>query len=161
MTGEETPGREAVALTRGYLAAVEFGNLLDITREIGRAIYSAALVYDWCYPLMTSDDRESIRGDLMRLSDDMEIGWPPFKQIIVNGHGNEAQVNRDLLCMAIAIYDEDPVPYRYCAFRMLEELVPMRRFEYQSPRHNQGVQLRPVPVRVGYARRLALLPHDR
>ena len=143
MNGEETPGREAVALVRDYLAAVEFGNLLDITREIGRAIYSAALVYDWCYDLMTPDDRESIRGNLMRLADDMEIGWPPFKQIIVNGHGNEAQVNRDLLCMAIAIYDEDPVPYRYCAYRILEELVPMRRFEYQSPRHNQGVSYGP------------------
>ncbi len=143
MNGEETPGREAVALIRDYLAAVEFGNLLDITREIGRAIYSAALVYDWCYDLMTRDDRDSIRGNLMRLADDMEIGWPPFKQIIVNGHGNEAQVNRDLLCMAIAIYDEDPVPYRYCAYRLLEELVPMRRFEYRSPRHNQGVSYGP------------------
>ena len=143
MNGEETPGREAVALIREYLAAVEFGNLLDITREIGRAIYSAALVYDWCYELMTPDDRDSIRGNLMRLADDMEIGWPPFKQIIVNGHGNEAQVNRDLLCMAIAIYDEDPLPYRYCAYRLLEELVPMRRFEYQSPRHNQGVSYGP------------------
>lgn len=143
MNGEETPGREAVALIRDYLAAVEFGNLLDITREIGRAIYSAALVYDWCYELMTPSDRKSIRTDLMRLADDMEIGWPPFKQMIVNGHGNEAQVNRDLLCMAIAIYDEDPVPYRYCAYRMLEELVPMRRFEYRSPRHNQGVSYGP------------------
>lgn len=143
MNGDETPGREAVALVRDYLAAVEFGNLLDITREIGRAIYSAALVYDWCYEIMTPDDRDSIRDNLMRLADDMEIGWPPFKQIIVNGHGNEAQVNRDLLCMAIAIYDEDPVPYRYCAYRILEELVPMRRFEYRSPRHNQGVSYGP------------------
>ena len=143
MTCEETPAREAVALVRDYLAAVEFGNLLDITREIGRAIYSAALVYDWCYKLMTPEDRESIRGDLMRLADDMEIGWPPFKQIIVNGHGNEAQVNRDLLCMAIAIYNEDSVPYQYCAYRILEELAPMRRFEYQSPRHNQGVSYGP------------------
>ena len=143
MNGEKTPGQEAVALIRDYLAAVEFGNLLDITREIGRAIYSAAQVYDWCYDLMTPDDRDGIRGDLMRLADDMEIGWPPFKQMIVNGHGNEAQVNRDLLCMAIAIYDEDPVPYRYCSYRMLEELAPMRRFEYQSPRHNQGVSYGP------------------
>ena len=143
MNGEETRGREAVALTRDYLAAVEFGNLLDITREIGRAIYAAARVYDWCYDLMSPDDRESIRSDLMRLADDMEIGWPPFKQMVVNGHGNEAQVTRDLLCMAIAIYDEDPVPYQYCAYRMLEELVPMRRFEYQSPRHNQGVSYGP------------------
>ncbi|MBU0606795.1 MAG: hypothetical protein KKI08_02865, partial [Armatimonadetes bacterium] len=143
MAGDRERGREAVALARTYLAAVQFDNLLDITREIGRAIYAGALVYDWCYDVMTPADRDSIRHDLMRLADDMEIGWPPFRQMIVNGHGNEGQVNRDLLCMAIAIHDEDPVPYRYCAYRILEELVPMRRFEYQSPRHNQGVSYGP------------------
>ena len=143
MTGEKRFGNEAVSLTREYLAAVEFGNLLDITREIGRAIYAASQVYDWCYDLMSPADREGIRENLMRLADDMEIGWPPFRQMIVNGHGNEAQVNRDLLCLAIAIYDEDPVPYQYCSYRILEELVPMRRFEYQSPRHNQGVAYGP------------------
>ena len=138
MTGDKKRGHEAVKLTHDYLSVVEFGNLLDITREVGRAIYSAALVYDWCYDLISPKERKSIRLNLMRLADDMEIGWPPFKQIIVNGHGNEAQVNRDLLSMAIAIYDEDPLPYKYCSYRILEELVPMRRFEYQSPRHNQG-----------------------
>lgn len=143
MAGDRERGLEAVALMRTYLTAVRFDNLLDITREIGRAIYSGSLVYDWCYDVMTPTDRDSIRKDLMRLADDMEIGWPPFLQPIVNGHGNEGQVNRDLLCMAIAIYDEDPQPYRYCAYRILEELVPMRRFEYQSPRHNQGVSYGP------------------
>jgi heparin/heparan-sulfate lyase len=143
MTGDKGRGREAVALMRDYLAAVQFDNLLDITREIGRAIYSGSLTYDWCYDVMTPEDRDSIRKSLMRLADDMEMGWPPFLQMIVNGHGNEAQLNRDLLSMAIAIYDEDPVPYRYCAYRILEELVPMRKFEYQSPRHNQGVSYGP------------------
>ncbi|OGV78652.1 MAG: hypothetical protein A3K19_31635 [Lentisphaerae bacterium RIFOXYB12_FULL_65_16] len=143
MTGDKARGLEAVTLIRDYLAAVQFDNLLDITREIGRAIYSGALTYDWCYDVMTPEDRDSIRKDLMRLADDMEIGWPPFLQIVVNGHGGEGQVNRDLLCMGIAIYDEDPVPYRYCAYRILEELVPMRKFEYQSPRHNQGVSYGP------------------
>jgi heparin/heparan-sulfate lyase len=143
MDGDTTRGREAVGLMRDYCAAVEFDNLLDVTREIGRAIYSGALVYDWCYDLLTPAERESIRRDLLRLADDMEIGWPPFLQAIVNGHGNEAQVNRDLLCMAIATYDEDPLPYRYCAYRILEELAPMRAFEYQSPRHNQGVSYGP------------------
>ena len=155
MTGERDRGLEAVDLTRTYLAAVQFGNILDITREIGRAIYSASLVYDWCYDLMTPEDRESIRTNLMRLADDMEIGWPPFRQFIVNGHGNEAQVNRDLLSMSIAIYDEDPEPYRYCSYRILEELVPMRRFEYQSPRHNQGVSY--GPYRYGWDLHAALL----
>jgi len=143
MTGDRERGLEAVGLIRRYIPAVEFDNLLDITREIGRAIYSGALVYDWCYDLMAPADREAIRAGLMRLAEDMEIGWPPFLQGIVNGHGNEAQVNRDLLCMAIALYDEDPVPYQYCAYRILEELAPMRAFEYQSPRHSQGISYGP------------------
>lgn len=155
MTGDRALGREAVALVRDYLAAVQFDNLLDITREIGRAIYCGALVYDWCYDVMTPDDRDSIRKSLMRLADDMEIGWPPFLQSIVNGHGNEAQINRDLLSMAIAVYDEDPLPYRYCAYRVLEELVPMRKFEYQSPRHNQGVSY--GPYRFGWDMHAAVL----
>ena len=147
MTGDEAPGREAITLVRDYLAAVEFGNLLDITREIGRAIYAGAQVYDWCYELMSPEDRDSIHQSLMRLADEMEIGWPPFKQMIVNGHGAEAQVNRDLLCMAIAIYDEDPIPYRYCAYRIIEELARLRAFEYQSPRHNQGISYGPSRFR--------------
>lgn len=139
ITGDADSGRKAIALMRDYLGAVEFSNLLDITREIGRAIYTGARVYDWCYDLMSEEDRRIIRLGMMRLADDMEIGWPPFLQGVVNGHGAEAQLHCHLLSMAIAIYDEDPLPYQYCAYRILEELVPMRNFEYQSPRHNQGI----------------------
>ena len=143
MTGDKNPGREAVNLTRNYLSAVEFGNLLDITREIGRAIYSASLVYDWCYDLMSEEDKECIRSNLMRLADDMEVGWPPFRLPIVIGHASEQIINQNLLSMSIAIYDEDPIPYQYISYRILEELVPMRQFEYQSPRHNQGTAYGP------------------
>lgn len=132
-------GREAADLMLAYLPRVEFGNLLDITREMGAAIYTGACVYDWCYGILTTDERAMLRRHLMRLAEEMECGWPPFKQSIINGHGNEAQINRDLLAMSIAIHDEDPVPYQYCAYTVLEQLVPMRRFEYQSPRHNQGI----------------------
>ncbi len=132
-------GREAADLMLAYLPQVEFGNVLDITREVGAAIYAGSCVYDWCYGLLSAPERETLRRHLMRLAEEMECGWPPFRQGIVNGHGNEAQVCRDLLAMSIALYDEDPLPYRYCSYKVLEELVPMRRFEYQSPRHNQGV----------------------
>ncbi len=139
MTGDKIVGRESIELMSEYLANVEFGNILDITREIGRAIYTASEVYDWCYDLLTAEEKKVFCDNLMRLADDMEIGWPPFLQKIVNGHGNEAQVCRDLLSMSIAIFDENPLPYQYTAYAVLEELVPMRKFEYQSPRHNQGV----------------------
>ncbi len=138
-TDDRACGREAAELMLAYLPRVEFGNLLDVTREIGAAIYAGACVYDWCYGLLAPAERDTLRRHLMRLAEGMECGWPPFRQSIVNGHGNEAQICRDLLALSIAVYDEDPQPYRYCAYKVLEELVPMRRFEYQSPRHSQGV----------------------
>lgn len=143
MTDDKTVGEDAVRLALGYMSVLEFGNITygDITREVGRAIYTASLVYDWCYPLMDANSRRQLRNDLMRLARDMEIGWPPFYGLesIINGHGNESQVCRDLLSMSIAIYDEDPEPYKYTSYSVLEQLVPMRKFEYQSPRHNQGI----------------------
>jgi heparin/heparan-sulfate lyase len=137
--GDDKAGREAADLMLAYLPRVEFGNLLDITREVGAAIYAAACVYDWCHDLLTPDERATLRRHMIRLAESMECGWPPFRQSIVNGHGNEAQINRDLLAMSIAVHDDDPDPYRYCAWHVLEQLVPLRRFEYQSPRHNQGI----------------------
>lgn len=143
MTEDETIGREVVDLTIKYLSVLEFGNVRygDITRELGRAIYTGALVYDWCYSLIDVDTKSALRQDLMRLVRDMEIGWPPFYGLesIINGHGNEAQICRDMLSWSLAVYDEEPEHYKYVSYTILEQLVPMRKFEYQSPRHNQGI----------------------
>lgn len=139
MTNDKEIGKEAIQLMIDYLSVVEFGNILDITRELGRAIYYGSLVYDWCYDLMSPDEKQSLYDSLMMLADDMEIGWPPFKQSILTGHGGEMQISRDLLAMSIAVYDENTIPYRYTSYRVLEELVPMRNWQYQSPRHSQGV----------------------
>ncbi|SOD14816.1 hypothetical protein [Pedobacter xixiisoli] len=143
MTEDKKIGAEAVQLALDYMSVLEFGNVTygDITREVGRAMYTASLVYDWCYPIMNAENRRQLRGDLMRLANDMEMGWPPFHGIesVVNGHGNEAQICRDYLSMSIAIYDEDPLPYKYTSYWILYQLVPLRKFEYQSPRHNQGI----------------------
>ncbi len=112
MTGDKAVGREAAKLMQDYLSVLEFGNVTygDITREIGRSIYVAALVYDWCYDLLSKDELANLRHHMLRLARDMEIGWPPFMDSIINGHGNEAQISRDLLAMSIALYDEDPLP---------------------------------------------------
>lgn len=138
MEDDRQKGLEAVKLIRDYIQHVEFGNQLDVFRPIGQVIYSSALVYDWCYGLMTMEDKTVIRENMMRLAEDMEIGWPPFLQTIINGHGNESQVSRDLLSMSIAIYNEDPLPYRLCSYKILEELVPAHNSEFSSGRHSQG-----------------------
>ncbi|MDU1892417.1 MAG: heparinase II/III family protein [Dysgonomonas sp.] len=140
MTRDRVVGQEVVNLMLNYLSVLEFGNVRhgDITRELGQSIYTAAITYDWCYDLLNEKDKQAFYNHMMRLAPEMEIGWPPFKEHVVNGHASEAQVNRDLLAMSIAIYDIDPQPYRYTSYLLLEHLLPMRAFEYQSPRHNQG-----------------------
>ncbi|WP_207399373.1 hypothetical protein [Bremerella alba] len=139
MTGDKEVGREAVQLMNAYLSQVEFGNILDITREIGRAIYTGSLVYDWCHDLLSVEEKDAFHKSLKRLALDMECGWPPFRQTIITGHGAEAQINRDLLSMSIALYEREPEMYKYTSYVILENLVPMRKFEFQSPRYNQGV----------------------
>lgn len=147
VTGDKKVGQEAVRLMKEYISIVEFGNILDVTRETGETIYSASLVYDWCYNLIDKDDKTIFRKNMMRLARTMECGWPPFLQDITTGHGNEAQINRDLLSMAVAIYDEDPEPLKYCSYQVFEKLLPIRKFEYRSPRHSQGLSYASVRFR--------------
>lgn len=139
MTDDEKLAREVIGLVDEYVKRVEFGNMLDVTRELGATLHTAAYVYDWCYKYMTPTERQRISKRLVELADDMECGWPPFRQSIVNGHGNEHQMTRDLFAMAVAIHDENPLPYQIIAYRMVQELTPVHTYEYASGRHNQGM----------------------
>ena len=138
LEGDSRLGKEAVEAIREYISRVDFDNLMDVTRLVGHTIFVTSEVYDWCYPLLSEADKKLLRSDMLRLGRDTEIGWPPFRQSVINGHGNEAQLSRDFLSMAIAIYDEDPEPYRLCAWRIFEEMVPAHNYEYRSGRHTQG-----------------------
>lgn len=139
ITEDKTFGRDAISLMVPYMQRVEYGNLLDITREIGSTIYTASLVYDWCFPLLEPQEKEALEVNMLRLADSMECGWPPFGEPIVNGHGAEGQILQHLLTMAVALYDVNPEPYRWCSWLLFEQLIPLRACEYESPRHNQGI----------------------
>ena len=138
MTGNRERGLEAVAIMRRYLELVEFGNEGDICRKIGHVIYKGSLVYDWCYDLLTPEDKIVFRKNLLRLAHDMEVSWPPFGQMVIGGHGNEAQISRDLLSMGVALWGDDDEPYRLCAYRILEEVVSVHDWEFRSGWHGQG-----------------------
>lgn len=139
MTGNRSIGQESVRLLRDYFSVLEYGNVRrgDITRQIGASILTAALVYDWCHDLVSPSDRDLFYSKSMDLARIMEVGWPPYRDNVVNGHASEAQVNRDLLAMSIAFYENDKEAYRLVSYQM-EQIIRMRDFEYQSPRHNQG-----------------------
>lgn len=130
----------AIDLILNHLKSVKYSNVLDVTRHIGHTIYATALTYDWCFDQFSASEKNEIFVSVKKLLEKMEIGWPPFLQPIVIGHGNELQINRDLLSFAIAFYERETETdaYKYVSYRILKELVPLRKFQYQSPRHNQG-----------------------
>jgi len=136
--GDEECGLEAISLVRRYLERVDYGLAQDISREIGEGLFTAAMVYDWCYKLLTPEDKASFLKSFYYFAYEMEIGWPPFKEPALYGHANESQISRDLLAAAIAVYDEDPLPYRYVSYCLLEVSAPAKNFLYRSGRHDQG-----------------------
>ncbi len=138
VTGDSKIGQEAVEHMCKYLKYVAFGNGQDICRKVGESIYAASLVYDWCYPLLSKEQKDLLRTRMLYFAAEMETGWPAFRQSAASGHGNEAQISRDLLAMAIAIYDEDPVPFNYVGYQMIENLKDIKSFLYKSGRHDQG-----------------------
>lgn len=134
-------GKRAIQVLETVLATVTFPSkqeALDITRGKGATITTAAIVYDWCYPLLSSSQQLSIIAHMRRIAALLEVGFPPVRAGAVVGHGGEANIFRDLLAAGIAVYDEDPEIYRVTAKRLFEEHIPARNFFYPSHWHNQG-----------------------
>ena len=136
--GDESQGHKAIAILRNVLPAVTYPNQQDITRAKGATILSAAIVYDWCFPLLTSADRTLFITHMKRIAKLTEISYPPVKGSAITGHSGEAQLMRDQLSGGIAVYDEDPEMYQFAVRRFFAEFVPARDFWYQGHWHHQG-----------------------
>ena len=138
-TGDQKMGNEAVDLL------FNLNNTLiinpekpDVCRDIGRVILTTAIVYDWCYDLITSTEKKNLIEIMESLAVDMEVKWPQLVQNSISGHGVEAQVARDMLSCGIATYNEKPDIYRRVAGRIFAEFIPAQNFWYLSGYHHQG-----------------------
>ena len=139
MTGDRAMGESAVKSMLGVLDSTQFRKSVNATRQSGETIFAVGLVYDWCYPLMTPEQRKRVIERAEALCRRMEVGFPPNRrQGSVTGHAGEAQIFRDLFCYGIAVYDESPEMYRITAGWVFGELAAARRFFYPSGRHHQG-----------------------
>ncbi len=105
----------------------------------GHLIFTSAQVYDWCYAFLSPEQKKTIIGKCEKIAADyFEMGYPPAKQSPVSGHGTEAQLLRDLLAFSVAVYDERPDIYDFCAGRIIDDYVePVRRL-LSGGAHNQG-----------------------
>ena len=145
-------GYEAIYAIKNYLLTfdVQWDNS-DQCRMYGEVMYHAALVYDWCYDLLTEDDKQQIMLGVQNLCCDgtsnapwkgtthegrkLEGGFPALgveNQSPLTGHGAEAQVLRDYFSFAIAIFDEDPTWYDYVGGMIYSNYVDARNYFYTS-----------------------------
>ncbi len=151
-------GYEAIYAMKNYMLtfAVQWDKS-DQCRMYGEGMYYAALVYDWCYDLLTEDDKNQFRLGVQNLFCDgtsnqpwlgtthngrkLEGGFPALyieDQTPLTGHGAEAQVLRDYFSFAIAIYDEDPTWYQYVGGMIYDKYVDARNYFYTSSYYPDG-----------------------
>ena len=150
LTGNKVSGYRAITAIKNYLKTMDFQRITgDQCRQFGFVMYNTACVYDWCYDLLTSTDKQQIvlavEKKVCSGSNDsgarMEVGFPPSKQHGISGHGCEYQILRDYLSFAIAIYDEYPGWWNYVAERIYDDYVPVRNVWYEAGMVPQGVSL--------------------
>lgn len=138
LEGNEEAGLKAVSSILDSLKNTHFPRYDgDLSRASGVMLWVGALVYDWCYPLLTEGQKEDFVREILRIADDTELGWPP-KTRAVTGHGCEWMLLRDMLSAAIAIYDEYPQMYEKVAELLFGEYVPVRNYVYSGHNYHQG-----------------------
>jgi heparin/heparan-sulfate lyase len=131
-------GRKTVAETLAILQESTFPDEQDISRQIGRTMVTGAVVYDWCYELLTPEQKQAYIDQFIRLARLMECGYPPARQGSVTGHSSERMIMRDMLSAGIAIYDEAPEMYRLAAGRFFSQHLPARNWFYPGHAYHQG-----------------------
>ena len=131
-------GREAVQMLLDYLAAVRFSPGYSHPNEKGDIILASAMVYDWCFHLMSAQQRAYVVTRFTQIAATMEIGFPPSRQGAVVGHGSDNQLLRDQLAAAIAFYDEAPLVYNIVAGRFFADYIAPRNYAYAAQAYHQG-----------------------
>ncbi len=138
LNGNEENAKQAISAIKNFADTCTYTGIHDYTRPMGHILYTAAEVYDWCYPILTDEDKKEIVAKCQGVAMQMEIGFPPSGQGAVTGHAGEAQLMRDWLSLGIAAYDEYPDIYNFVAGRYLSEFVPARNYWYTSETNHQG-----------------------
>ncbi|RKN78813.1 heparin/heparin-sulfate lyase HepB [Paenibacillus ginsengarvi] len=137
LQGDTASGRLAIRTILNFMDTAVYAGL-DTFRPIGDTIHAASVTYDWCYPLLTAEEKTAFIAKIKSLAAQMEMGYPPTRGGSITGHSGENMLLKDLLAAGIAVYDEDPEIYNVSAKRFFGEFVPARNFWYLSGMHHQG-----------------------
>jgi len=134
--GEEKSARHAIDGIIEYLDTLKYdgANLGSIwSVEQNTAIFWCSLVYDWCYPQLTGEEKELLIRLCVSHASTSEIEWlPTVEKAYGLGHSTEQSLMRDFLAFSIAVYDEYPEAYNYVSGRIFNEYIPAFNFMYAN-----------------------------
>jgi heparin/heparan-sulfate lyase len=138
-------GKQAVTLAINYLSSFGSIGTSEVTQydDVGytnEMIIGAALVYDWCYPLMTADNKTKLRNAMTAVCKRTEYGLPSTSNTnYLSGHYSELNPTT-YLAMGIAVFDEDPTYFNFAYNEQTKGFAPSRNFMFTSGTHHQGAQ---------------------
>lgn len=138
LNGNAEHGKSAVSMIKNALDTADFVKDQFAVRAYGRMIMTVGKVYDWCYDLISDDDKKLLIASTASHASQLSIGYPPNKMSVIAGHGSEGQLLLHLMSFAIATYNEQPDIYNYVAGRFFDEYVEPRNYYYQSGSYHQG-----------------------
>lgn len=144
LTGDPVYGYEAILcvknayLTMTYTAQIE----KDTHRGPYWLLWIAAEVYDWCYDLMTEEDKaQFIGGARTLIFPRLEFKYPPSNMSGVTGHGVGSQFLQAIFSFSVAIFDERPDWWDFVGGRFYEEYVEPIDYLVQGGYYSQGNSL--------------------
>ncbi|TYP71058.1 fibronectin type III domain-containing protein [Paenibacillus methanolicus] len=141
----QASGQAAVTGAKQYFGSLVLPAAGGDHHVIGRNLLTAAFVYDWCYALLTDEDKSFFIERIDRMASQLTgLGYPAFKQSAVTSPGSSEVWLRDLLAAGIAIYDEKPEMYNIVSDVLFEHVFPARDFLYESGMPYNGVAYGPA-----------------
>lgn len=140
INGNEASGRTAINAMRNYVNTVifDYSQTGSVYNKTGVTIYTISAVYDWCFPLLTEDDRNLFAQKICEFTE-FKTGYPPTMLGNINGHGAEGPILRDLMSAAVAMADEFPFIYQNVAGRYFNRMVAPRSYLYQTHSNLNGM----------------------
>lgn len=144
---EKASGTEAVKLANSYLSSIKSAKGYHPNAQAYAASFGAAMVYDWCYSLMSKEDKALLLENMKRVCCVAEycLFKNTPKQYLTGHYGEEAP--SVFMAIGIAAYNEDPSIFEFIYKEQVQSFAPSRNPWYKSGAHHQGSQY--IHVRYG------------
>jgi heparin/heparan-sulfate lyase len=133
LEGNESKGRAAINGAYESLKGTT-SNGLRLMNEV----FLASCVYDWCYDLMSSTQKQNYISEFKRIHNLHPPYWPAksgFGTIV--SHNTSGWFFNQLFA-GLAIYDEDPTPWNSASRIFFDEFQDVRNFAIKSHMSHQG-----------------------